>query len=344
MGLHKDLTGDDLHNAKSQSGAGDPNGSVTASVIGELYWDTTNNNLYVAEATDNSSWILATGAGGAVASVFGRTGAVVAVSGDYEASEVTNAFDKLADDTDDITEGATNKYFPEAPIDGSQYARKDGAWEAVSGAGGDVVGPASSVNNDIAVFDGTTGKLIKNGGNNISEVLDRANHTGTQTASTISDFDTEVSNNTDVAANTTHRTSDGSNHTFIDQSVTTTATPVFDGVDLNNSRFNVTDDGNSSTADTIDFSATSFHKSTLTDNVTYTFTAPFSGTTDQVRLQMKIVQDITGGRDITFPVNVTWTEGEPTWTSGTSNQTILVTFIYDDEDDEYIGQATSWYS
>lgn len=30
----------------------------------------------------------------------------------------------------------------------------------------------------------------------------RANHTGTQTASTISDFDTEVSNNTDVAANT----------------------------------------------------------------------------------------------------------------------------------------------
>ena len=30
----------------------------------------------------------------------------------------------------------------------------------------------------------------------------RANHTGTQLASTISDFDTEVSNNTDVAANT----------------------------------------------------------------------------------------------------------------------------------------------
>jgi len=35
--------------------------------------------------------------------------------------------------------------------------------------------------------------------------LARANHTGTQTASTISDFDTEVSNNTDVAANTSAR-------------------------------------------------------------------------------------------------------------------------------------------
>jgi hypothetical protein len=34
-------------------------------------------------------------------------------------------------------------------------------------------------------------------------LLSRANHTGTQTASTISDFDTEVSNNTDVDANTT---------------------------------------------------------------------------------------------------------------------------------------------
>ena len=38
-----------------------------------------------------------------------------------------------------------------------------------------------------------------------SYYLSRTNHTGTQTASTISDFDTEVSNNTDVAANTTVR-------------------------------------------------------------------------------------------------------------------------------------------
>lgn len=37
------------------------------------------------------------------------------------------------------------------------------------------------------------------------DAFDRANHTGSQTASTISDFDTEVSNNTDVAANTAAR-------------------------------------------------------------------------------------------------------------------------------------------
>lgn len=43
----------------------------------------------------------------------------------------------------------------------------------------------------------------------------------------VSDFDTEVSNNTDVADNTAHRTSDGSDHSFIDQSVTQTASPTF---------------------------------------------------------------------------------------------------------------------
>lgn len=46
-----------------------------------------------------------------VTSVFGRTGAVLPVSGDYEASEVTNAFDKTVDDLDDLTEGTTNKHY-----------------------------------------------------------------------------------------------------------------------------------------------------------------------------------------------------------------------------------------
>jgi hypothetical protein len=57
------------------------------------------------------------GGGGAVSSVFSRTGAVVAQSGDYDASEVTNAFDKTADDTDDITVGATNKFATQAEKD-----------------------------------------------------------------------------------------------------------------------------------------------------------------------------------------------------------------------------------
>lgn len=42
-------------------------------------------------------------------------------------------------------------------------------------------------------------------GHDSSYLLSRSNHTGTQQASTISDFDVEVSNNSSVSANTTHR-------------------------------------------------------------------------------------------------------------------------------------------
>lgn len=59
------------------------------------------------------------------------------------------------------------------------------------------------------VTGGTAGGTITNADTLNSQYpafyLSRANHTGTQTAATISDFDTEVSNNTDVAANTAAR-------------------------------------------------------------------------------------------------------------------------------------------
>ena len=79
--------------------------------------------------------------------------------------------------------------------------------KSISGGSGDVVGPISAIDERIAVFDGITGKLIKDGGKTIAETLARANHTGTQTASTISDFDTEVANNSAVALNTDKLTS-----------------------------------------------------------------------------------------------------------------------------------------
>lgn len=60
---------------------------------------------------------------------------------------------------------------------------------------GAVTGPASSVDDRIATFDGTTGKLIQDGGSTIADVLSRANHTGTQTLSTISDAGTIASQN-----------------------------------------------------------------------------------------------------------------------------------------------------
>lgn len=44
---------------------------------------------------------------------------------------------------------------------GSGLSLSGGILSATGGGSGDVVGPASSVNNDLAAFDGTTGKLLK---------------------------------------------------------------------------------------------------------------------------------------------------------------------------------------
>ncbi|MCO7494691.1 hypothetical protein [Stenotrophomonas maltophilia] len=41
--------------------------------------------------------------------------------------------------TDDLPAGSTNKYFPEAPTDGQQYARQSGAWTVVTASGGGLV-------------------------------------------------------------------------------------------------------------------------------------------------------------------------------------------------------------
>lgn len=56
----------------------------------------------------------------------------------------------------------TSEGLPDAPSDGTTYGRKDGAWVAAEGTG-DVAGPASATDEAVALYDGTTGKLLKNG-------------------------------------------------------------------------------------------------------------------------------------------------------------------------------------
>lgn len=59
-----------------------------------------------------------------------------------------------------------------------------------------VKGPASATEADIAVYNGVTGKIVQDGGKTVAQVLERANHTGTQLAATISNFDTQVRTST----------------------------------------------------------------------------------------------------------------------------------------------------
>ena len=69
---------------------------------------------------------------------------------------------------------------------------------------------------------------------------------------------------------------------------------------------------------------------------TFTFTAP----TNPQTVTLIIVQDGTGGRDITWPGTVHWLGTEPTWSDGGAGKGIVVGFIWDGA--IYWGQGTPW--
>ena len=99
----------DLVAEKGDTGDTGPTGPGVAS------GGTAGQVLTKVDATDfNTTW--GTAGGAPVDSVFGRTGVVVAASADYTAAQVTNAFDKTVDDTDDVTTGTTNKFTTAADI------------------------------------------------------------------------------------------------------------------------------------------------------------------------------------------------------------------------------------
>lgn len=95
-----------------------------------------------------------------------------------------------------------------------------------------------------------------------------------------------------------------------------------------------TDDGNSSTADTIDWGNSNFHKSTLTGNVTYTFTAP----TPVGIYILKVVQGsgpytITWPATVKFPANI-----DPVLSQGSGDVDVF-TFYFDGTNYNCIGAS-----
>ena len=84
-------------------------------------------------------------------------------------------------------------------------------------------------------------------------------------------------------------------------------------------------DGNSSTSDTIDWREGLKHKSTLTGNCTYTFTAPAG----PCNLMFKVIQDGTGSRTVTWPNTVKWPAATAVVLTTTASATDMVAFYYD---------------
>lgn len=97
------------------------------------------------------------------------------------------------------------------------------------------------------------------------------------------------------------------------------------------------DDGNSSTADTIDWSTGSAHKSTLTGNCTYTFSNPETGGSYVLR-----VLTGSGGFTATWPSSVKWAGGTGPTITTTASRMDLINFYYDGTN--YYGSFTQNYT
>ena len=67
----------------------------------------------------------------------------------------------------------------------------------------------------------------------------------------------------------------------------------------------------------------------MTGNCTFTFTAPTGDTGNVWRLRLKLVQDGTGSRTVTWPT-IKWAGGAaPTLTTTATTGTDIITFEYD---------------
>lgn len=86
-----------------------------------------------------------------------------------------------------------------------------------------------------------------------------------------------------------------------------------------------TDDGNSSTALTVDWSTHNVSKVTLTGNCTFTFTAPGTGAGVLV---LELAQDATGSRTATWPAAVHWSGGTAPTLTTTASKVDVFTFYY----------------
>lgn len=88
--------------------------------------------------------------------------------------------------------------------------------------------------------------------------------------------------------------------------------------------FTETDNGNSSTADTIDWTLSNKQKSTLTGNCTFTFTAP----PGPCSLVLKILTG-AGSFTATWPASVKWSGGTAPTITTTASRADIITFYYD---------------
>ena len=215
---------DELGGAKGDTGAD----STVAGPTGEgvVVGGTTGQVLAKVSATDfDTEWVDQSGGGGAVDSVNSQTGAVVLDADDIDDTSTTNKF---------VTAGDITKL---SNLSGTNTGDQDISGIATNATDIDDL-ETSQASQDIAIglntakvsyTDSAKVAGIANGAtanDTDANLKSRANHTGTQPASTISDFDTEVSNNASVTANTAKvGVTDETNDDTVDAHIADTTNP-----------------------------------------------------------------------------------------------------------------------
>jgi hypothetical protein len=141
------------------------------------------------------------------------------------------------------------------------------------------------------------------------DATSRANHNGTQTANTISDFTTAAQSALTSNLATKVSVNNGGGETYFDA-------------------------GNSGAALTLNAANGNVQRITLTANCTLTLTSPTSGV--MCALTLLVFQDGTGSRTITWPASVKWgNAGAPTLTTTATKMDMVSLFTVDG--------GTTWY-
>lgn len=314
----------------------EPNGSETITLdnvtggAGENAQILPRGGFYTIQCYDSTNWLVTVGE----------------ASGIYAKGELGDLNDLADVDATSPSNGQT-----------LAFNSISGNWEPSAAGAGDVTGPGSSTDNAVARFDSTTGKIIQNSAVTIDDSGNIAT-SGTVDGRDVSTDGTKldtIETNADVTdtANVTSagaailagqsggQTLRGGTAASDDLTLESTSNATKgDIISSGNHQFNTTavfdaevDNGNSGTADTIDWTAGNKQRSTLTGNVTYTFTAPAG----PCNLIFKLIQDGTGSRTATFPASVKWAGGTAPTLTTTASAIDIVSFYYDGTD--YYGQA-----
>ena len=235
------------------------------------------------------------------------------------------------------------------------YFGSDGGFSTPPGAG-DVVGPAGATADRIAVYNGTTGKIIKDGGKTIATVLsDAASAAATAITSAIAalSFAPVGAQYVALVANATltnERVLAGTANQIVvadsgagaavtlstPQNIHTGATPQFGrlglgaaadaaaGLKVVGQAFSpLVADGNSGTAKTIDWNAGNEHLLTLTGNVTLTLSNPVDG-----GRYVLVFDTGAGAFTVAWPGTVKWAAGTTPTITVTAAKYDLVTLIW----------------